>query len=98
MYQHFTNGTPERKDFSLKFAYRLTKKFNDQVSLFHDFDYYPSVENGSHFLLDADVGIHADMTKKFFTEFKFVWNYDANPAISALKNDERIELNIGYKL
>jgi putative salt-induced outer membrane protein YdiY len=98
VYEHFTNGTPERKDFSLKLAYHLTKKFNDNVNLFHNFDYYPSVENGKNYLLDADLGIHADLTNKFFSEFKVVWNYDSNPAIGALKNDERIELNIGYKI
>jgi putative salt-induced outer membrane protein YdiY len=98
VFEHFTNGTPERKDFSLKLAYHLTKKFNDNVNLFHNFDYFPSVENGRNYLVDADLGIHADLTKKFFTEFKVVWNYDSNPAIGALKNDERFELNVGYKI
>jgi putative salt-induced outer membrane protein YdiY len=97
VYEHFTNGTPERHDFSLVLAYHLTKKFNDMVSLFHNFDYYPSVENGSNYLLDADLGIHADMTKHFFTEFKFAWKYDSNPAIGASNNDLRYELNVGYK-
>jgi putative salt-induced outer membrane protein YdiY len=97
VYQHFTNGTPEKHDFSLVLAYHLTKKFNEMVSLFHNFDYYPSVENGSNYLLDADLGIRADMTKHFFTEFKFAWGYDSTPAIGSSKNDLRYELNVGYK-
>ena len=97
VYEHFTNGTPEREDFSLKLAYHLTKKFSDTVSLFHNFEYYPSVERGGDFLINSDVGLHTDLTKHFFTEFKVAWKYDSVPADGALKNDERYEVNVGYK-
>jgi putative salt-induced outer membrane protein YdiY len=98
IYQQYTNGTPRREDFSLVLSYHLTKSFNDIVSLFHNLSYYPSMQNGRNYLVNTDLGIHVTLTKKFFTEFKTVLDYDSNPAIGALKTNTRIELNIGYKI
>jgi putative salt-induced outer membrane protein YdiY len=98
IYQQYTNGTPRREDFSLVLSYHLTKAFNDNVSLFHNLSYYPSVENGRNFLVNTDVGIHVALCKKFFSEFKTVLDYDSHPANGALKTNTRIELNVGYKL
>ena len=83
VYEHYTNSTPTCEDVSLKLAYHLTAKFNDAVSLFHDLSYYPSIEDGSVFIVNTDLGIRAAMSKHFFTEFKFILDYDSTPAIGA---------------
>jgi putative salt-induced outer membrane protein YdiY len=98
IYQQYTNGTPHREDVSLVLSYHLTRAFNDNVSAFHNLSYYPSIQNGRNYLIDTDLGLHVVMTKKFFTEFKTVLNYDSNPANGALKTNTRIELNLGYML
>ena len=96
VYETYTNGTPTRGDFSLKLAYHLTAKFNDKVSLIHDFSYYPSVERGSDFLVSTDIGVRSTMTTHFFTELKMSLDYDFEPGHRALKTNTRYELNIGY--
>ncbi len=98
VYEHYTNGSPTREDISLKLAYHLTKKFNDKVALFHDMEYFPSIENGRNFIVNTDLGVRATLTTHFFTEFKFVLDYDSTPAIGALKTNTRYELNVGYNL
>jgi len=98
LYQHYTNSTPTREDVALKLAYHLTTKFNDYVSLLHDLEYFPSVENGSVFVVTTDLGLRAALTTHFFTEFKFVLDYDSQPAVGALKTNTRYELNVGYSI
>jgi putative salt-induced outer membrane protein YdiY len=98
VYEKYTNATPTREDVSLKLAYHLVKNFNDKVSLFHDLSYYPSIENGKNYLVNTDLGLRSTWTKHLFSEFKFVLDYDSNPAIGALKTNLRYELNVGYSI
>jgi putative salt-induced outer membrane protein YdiY len=96
--EHYTNGTPTRDDISLKLAYHLLYKFNDVVSLTHDLTYYPSLENISHYIVNTDLGLRAAISTHFFTEFKFVLDYDSTPANGALHTNTRYELNVGYSI
>jgi putative salt-induced outer membrane protein YdiY len=98
LYETYTNGTPTREEVSLKLAYHLTYDFNPMVTLFHDLTYYPSIEYGSHYLINADIGLHAKLTKQLFAELKIEWDYDSTPALNALKNDARYIGSIGYSL
>ena len=98
IYEQYTNGTPKREDVSLVLSYHLTRAFNDKVSLFHNFSYYPSIQNGRDYLINTDAGLHVVMTKRFFTEFKCVVTYDSVPANGALKTNTQLVLNLGYKL
>ena len=98
VHEQYTNDTPTREYFAADAAYHLTKKFNDKVSLFHDFSIYPSVENGRNFVVDTDLGLHVTITKHFFTELKIALDYDNNPAFGSEKTDTRYELNVGYSL
>jgi putative salt-induced outer membrane protein YdiY len=98
VYEDYTNGTPRREDVSLKLAYHLTSKLNDYVMIFHDLSYFPSLENGNVYIVNTDAGLRATVTKHFFTEFKFVLDYDSQPAIGALKTNTRYQLDVGYSI
>lgn len=98
VYQTYTNNTPTRENISLKLAYHLTKKFNDKVSLIHNLNYTPSIENGRDFLVETDVELKTLMTKHWFTDLKIELDYNNNPANGALKTDTRYELDLGYTL
>ncbi len=97
VYEEYTNGTPTRRDISLKLAYHLNWQCNQGNSIFNDVEYFPSIQYGKNFLVNVDAGIHSAISKSFFMEFKVVWNYDSTPANGALKNNTRYELNLGYK-
>ena len=98
VYQEYTNGTPTREDVSAKLAYHLTSKLNEHVMIFNDLSYFPSLEDGSVFIVNTDAGIRADISTHFFTEFKFVLDYDSAPANGALKTNTRYQLDVGYSI
>jgi len=98
VYENYTNNTPTREDLSLKLAYHLNWKFNDNVSLFHNVTYVPSIENGAHYLIGADAGLRSALSAHWFTEFKVGWQYDSTPATGALKNNMQYQLSLGYTL
>jgi len=95
VYEDFENdGTEDH--IAGRLAYHVDKKLNDKVSIFHNLEYLPSVEDISDYNLNADVGIKADLTDKMFTQFKVEWKYDAEPAPDAEKNDVRYILGVGW--
>jgi putative salt-induced outer membrane protein YdiY len=99
LYENYTNGTPTREDAALKLAYHLTYDFPHYgVQLFNDVTYFPSLRSGAVYVINADIGLHAKLTKKLFAEFKVEWEFNSSPAIGALKNDERYIASLGYSL
>jgi len=96
VYEDFETGDSE-DHFAARFAYHVDKQLNDKVSVFHNLEYLPSVEDIEDFNLNADVGIKASMTERMFTQFKIEWKYDAEPAPGAEKNDVRYILGVGWE-
>lgn len=96
VYENYdNNGTNEH--VALRFAYHFDKKLNDKVSLVHNVEYLPSVEEIGDFNLNADVGIRAQLTENMFSEFKAEWRHDASPAPGAESNDLRYTVGVGWK-
>jgi hypothetical protein len=79
-----------------RLAYHVDKKFNERVSLRHNLEYLPSLEDGGDFNVNADLGVRTALTKNMFTELKVEWKYDATPAPGAAKNDQRFLLGVGW--
>jgi len=77
-------------------AYHLTAKLNDQVSVFHNFEYFPGLDRIDNYFFDTDAGIRASITKQMFTEFKIEYRYDARPAPGRGPNDLRYILGVGW--
>ena len=96
VYEDFETGDSE-DHFAARFAYHVDKQLNDNVSVFHNLEYLPSVEDIDDFNLNADLGVKASMTDRMITQFKMEWRYDATPAPSADKNDLRYILGVGWQ-
>ena len=77
-------------------AYHLKVKFNDKVSGFHNFEYFPGLDRISNYFFDTDAGVRANFTEKFFTEFKVEYRYDAKPSPGKGDNDIRFILGVGW--
>jgi putative salt-induced outer membrane protein YdiY len=83
---------------SARLAYHLKKDlWEDKVMLFHNLEYYPSLERLDDFLVIADAGVRAAMTDKMFTEYKIEYRYDATPAEGLHKTDLRHVIGVGWK-
>ena len=98
VYEKYTNNTPTKEDVSGRAAYHILKKFNDSVSVFHDLEYLQSVQRGSNYIVNTDLGVRFQMTKHFFGEAKVTLDFDSAPANGALKSDVFYAVNIGYNL
>jgi putative salt-induced outer membrane protein YdiY len=96
IYENYDPGDTDNR-IALRFAYHVDKKLNDKVTLFHDLEYLPAVDDPGDYLLNTDAGVRATLTKSFFTEFKVEWKRDSTPAPGALKNDLRYVLGVGWQ-
>jgi len=79
-----------------RLAYHVDKKLNKQVSVFHDFEYFPGLESLSNYYFDTDAGVRADITDHMFSEFKVLYKYDARPAPGKGSSDQQFILGVGW--
>lgn len=95
VYEDYT-GADSTDQFGLKLAYHMDKRLREGVRAFHNLAFYPSVEKLSDYYLITDAGLRADLTDKFFTEFKVEFKYDATPGPDASRSDLRYILGVGW--
>ncbi len=83
---------------SARFAYHAKKNcWGDKVQLFHNLEYYPSLETLSDYLIVTDAGIRTAITEKMFAEYKIEYRYDAIPAQGSSRSDLRHIVGLGWK-
>ncbi|MCC6423502.1 MAG: DUF481 domain-containing protein [Phycisphaerales bacterium] len=95
VYETYRNGG-SNDHVAARLAYHVDKKLNSAVSVFHNLEFLPSVEDISDFNVNADIGVRADLTEKMFTELKAEWRHDATPAAGKMKNDIRYLMGVGW--
>ena len=95
VYEDYADADSE-DHFAARFAYHFDRKLNDKVSIVHNVEYVPSLEDLSDFNTLADLGVRATLTKNMFAEFKAEWRHDATPAPDSAKNDLRYVLGVGW--
>ena len=82
---------------ALRLAYHVDKKLSDTVLVFHNVEYLPAFEDFEDYLIRADAGLQADLTKTFFSQFKVEWDYDSTPAPGRDKSDYRYLVGVGWR-
>lgn len=85
------------ENVSLKLAYHVDRTIRENISVFHNLAFYPSIENISDYYLLTDAGIRADLTDHFFTEFKVELKHDGTPAQDSSRSDLRYIVGVGWK-
>lgn len=86
----------DSSNFSLRLAYHYDRKLNERVSMFHNVEYYPSLEDLNDFLFITDLGFRATVMSDMFAEFKVEWRHDSEPAEGFRNNDLRYVLGLGW--
>lgn len=66
------------------------------LTLFHDLEYFPSLEDAGDFFFNADAGVRVALFAGLFSEVKAQWRHDQTPAPDAERNDYRYLLNVGW--
>jgi putative salt-induced outer membrane protein YdiY len=88
------DGTNEH--FAARMAYHFEKRLNANVTVFHNFEYLPSVQEISDFNINADAGFRNTLWKNMFAELKAEWRYDSTPAPGAQDSDWRYLVSLGW--
>jgi len=98
LYEDYENA-PIDQNTAFRLAYHVNTAINDQVSLFHDVEYVApfKLSQTNHYIIAADAGIRADLTKSIFTEFKVVYQRNDSPPAGRLKDDLMYLLGVGWK-
>jgi hypothetical protein len=95
LYENYDTGDT-REEFVLRLAYHFEKTLNEEVTFFHNLEFLPSIENIHHYLVTTDAGIRAQLTKKFFAEFKVELTFNADPPDDVERTDVRYIAGIGW--
>jgi putative salt-induced outer membrane protein YdiY len=96
LFEDYSNATPKSDTIAVRLAYHVDHKLNENVALFHNLQYFPSLEDLSDYFITTDAGVRAGLTKSMFAEFKVELNYDSTPAEGATTSNLRWIINVGW--
>jgi putative salt-induced outer membrane protein YdiY len=95
VYEDFdVSGVDQQAD--LRLDYHVDAKLNPVVSVFNDAEYLCAYDDPADYLIAADAGIRADLTKNFFSQFSVVYHRNDRPAPGFQKDDLSFLLGIGW--
>ncbi len=88
----------EARDFvSARAAYHVDHKLWQNVGVFHNLEYTPSLEDFANYKINADGGLRFTVTENLFTQLKMEWKYDSQPADNKDNSDFRYLMQVGWK-
>jgi putative salt-induced outer membrane protein YdiY len=95
VYEDFRNAGTENR-LSARLAYGGTYTPHEMVTLFHDLEYFPSLEDIGDFNVAANAGLRVTLVASLFSELKAQWRHDQTPAPGAERNDYRYLMSLGW--
>lgn len=96
VYERYTDPDETRDYFAGRLAYHLDHQLAENVKFIHNVEVLPSLEEMGEFLLTADIGLRASLTKDFFSEAKVVYQYNSQPAEGKDRTDVRYIMSLGW--
>jgi putative salt-induced outer membrane protein YdiY len=95
VYEEYRNGDSDER-ISARVAYAGSYRPREGVTLFHDMEVFPSLEDIGDFNLIANGGVRVSLVASLFTELKAQWRHDQTPAEDAERNDYRYLMSLGW--
>ena len=90
-----TPPTPDNNQWTAQAGYKLTHKLLDTVTLIHQLDYFPSMEQFSDYYLSTSGELRANFTEHMFSSFKAIMNRDSSPANGKGSTDTKYIISVG---
>lgn len=94
--EKYMDGT-SNNSLSGQMGYAFDHKINGSLSFVHDLTFYPSFEEHSDYYLKSNAELRFHVTKRLFTNFKVVYDYDNKPADDSKTTDVKYIFGVGYK-
>ena len=82
---------------ALRLAERFDRTLNERARIWQSLELLPQVDDFDNFLVNAEIGIEADLTKKLTLRAFIQDTYDNDPALGRKENDLKLVTSIGYK-
>lgn len=82
---------------TLRVAGRFEHKFSDHARMWAKAEYLPQISDFGNYLLNAELGVGATLTKKLELTVILVDNYASQPASGREPNDVKLVTGITYK-
>ncbi len=83
--------------FSLRVAERYELKINDKTRVWQSAEWLPQVDRFKNYLLNAEIGLETDLTKKLSFRTYLQDSYDNEPVPGRKKNDLKLVTGVAYK-
>lgn len=83
--------------FGLRVAERFEHKFSTGARIWETLEWIPQVDDFNNWILNAEAGVSAPITKALDVRLVAQDNYNNQPAPGRLKNDFRLLAGIGYR-
>jgi putative salt-induced outer membrane protein YdiY len=86
-----------RNYFSLRLAERWEHKFSATARFWEQVEILPQVDNFNNYIINAEAGVEALLTKAFSIRLVAQDTFDNEPAEGLQKNDFKLIGQLGYK-
>ena len=97
VYQDYTTEPTASEQFSGRVAYHVDAAFwNSSLSVFHDVQFFPSIQDVRDILLLADLGFRVALTKTMFSQIKAEADYNSEPSPGASRTQVTYTLGVGW--
>jgi len=86
-----------RSYWAARAAERAEYTFKSGAKLWESAEYLPRVDDTKQYIINAEAGISAPISKAFDVRLVVQWSYNSEPAEDRLKNDTKLIGAIGYR-
>jgi putative salt-induced outer membrane protein YdiY len=90
-------GDEKDEYVALRFAERFEHKFSDRAKIWQSVEYLPQVDDFQNYIVNAEVGVEAALTKQLALRAAVQDTYDNVPAPGRKKNDLKLITSLVYK-
>jgi putative salt-induced outer membrane protein YdiY len=90
-------GGVDKTYLTARIAEKFDYKFNDRARVWQSVEFLPQVDNLDNFLINAEVGAEAGLTKKTSLRVVVQDTYDNQPAPGRKKNDLKLVSSVAVK-
>jgi putative salt-induced outer membrane protein YdiY len=91
------DGEPDRY-VTLRLAERFERTLNSHVRLWESVEYLPSFNNFAKYIVNAEIGVEASLTKRTSLRVYLQDSYESDPAPGRKNNDVKLVAALAYKL
>jgi putative salt-induced outer membrane protein YdiY len=95
MHESYENPNTSDSRLSAQAGYHFDKRLMDNLMFINELKYYPSTEQVSDYYLTSFAELRLKINSRMFTNYKFIFDYDATPSQGNNSTDTKHILGVG---